>query len=202
MSSIPCDVVILPSPLLADIAISASQRLAQFDNLFVLEDGKYYPHASLYMLQLKTEDLDKARTLLSNIARATTPLQLTANRYDHTEGFIDAEYQTTSELAGLQNDVIKVLNSIRDGMREKDRARMQEANGLALENYQHYGYKHVGELFRPHMTLSRLSSNNDTALQVLGDIRAFDGIFLKLGLFEMGDNGTCIRKLGKWQLLK
>ena len=75
------------------------------------------------------------------------------------------------------------------------------ASGLALEDYQRYGYKHVGELFRPHMTLSRLSSTNDAALQVLGDISAFDGIFLKLGLFEMGDNGTCTRKLSERQLL-
>ena len=199
--SIPCDVVILPNPLLAEFAIAASQKLQQFDSFFTLLDGEYFPHASLYMLQLKTVDLPKVDEILSKIARVTTPLQLKAYRYDHTMGFIDAEYEKTPELIGLQQDVIKALNPIRDGMRKKDVERMREAEGLALENFQNFGYKPVGELFRPHMSLSRLKEDNPKALEVLGGINDFDGAFMQLGLFEMGDNGTCVRKINTYNFL-
>ncbi len=199
-NSIPCDVVLLPDPLLAGKAISASQKLKQFDSLFVLENGKYYPHTSLYMLQLNTDAIGKVEELLATIARVFSPLQLKASRYDHTMGFVDAEYEALPELAGLQDQVIKALNPIRNGMREKDKARMQEAEGLALKNFQDFGYKYAGELFRPHITLSRLNADNTAALDVLDNISGFDGIFLKLGLFEMGDNGTCIRKISEFNL--
>lgn len=200
-NSIACDVVILPNPLLADVAIAASQKLQQFDSLFVLEEGTCFPHASLYMLQLKIDDLPVVEEALSKIARVTTPPQLQAHRYDHTRGFIDAEYEKSPELVCLQRDVIKLLNPIRDGMRKKDMGRMKEAEGLALENFQNYGYKAVGELFRPHMTFARLKSNNLQALKVLGTLSDFNGPFMQLGLFEMGDNGTCIRKIKTFDFL-
>lgn len=200
-NSIPCDVVILPDPLLANFAVSASHKLQDFDSFFVLKDGKYFPHVSLYMLQLKVDDLPQVEEILSSLARVITPLQLQAYRYDHSMGFIDAEYEKFPELIGLQQDVIKALNPIRDGMRRKDVERMQEAQGLALDNFQNYGYKYVGDLFRPHMTLSRLKSDNPKALDVLGDIRDFSGAFMRLGLFEVGENGTCVRKIKTFDFL-
>ena len=201
MNSIPCDVVIRPNPLLADMAIATSQKFQQFDSLFTLEEGKRYPHASLYMLQLKIEDIATVEQLLAEIAAQFSPLQLEAHRYDHTTGFIDVEYAATPELVELQNKVIAALNPIRDGLREKDKPRMEAATGLKRENFEKYGYPYVGELFRPHMTLSRLKADNPDALNILGKPSEFNGAFMKLGLFEMGDNGTCIRKINEFSLL-
>jgi hypothetical protein len=198
--SIPCDVVILPDEILANKAIASSNVLKDFDSLFVLEDGKYYPHASLYMLQLAEDEVDRAKTLLSDIARHARKLTLEASRYDHTLGFVDTEYQRTLSLDNLQHVVVAALNPVRDGMREKDKERMVEATGLALENYKDYGYKYVGELFRPHITISRLTGQKPEALNGLGDLAQYSGSFSKIGLFEMGDNGTCIRKIGSWEL--
>ena len=201
MKSIPCDVVILPCTVLADNAVAASQTLQQFDSLFVLKDGEYFPHASLYMLQLKVEDLPEVEEVLAAIANVTMALELQACRYDHATGFIDAEYEKAPALVHLQRDVIKALNPIRDGMRKKDIERMQNAQGLALENFQAYGYKYVGELFRPHMTLTRLKEDNPKALEVLHQFSTFNGVFTRLGLFEMGDNGTCVREIKTFDFL-
>jgi hypothetical protein len=153
------------------------------------------------MLQLKTEDLSKVSDELFKIVGTVMQLQLKANQYNHTLGYIDAEYEKAPGLLGLQTEVIQALNPIRSGIREKDTAHMLEAKGLALKNFQTYGYPHVGELFRPHMTLGRLHTNDNAALEVLDSITEYTGSFVKLGLFEMGDNGTCIRKLGEWPLL-
>ncbi len=195
MSSLPCDVVILPNPLLAERAITASNKLSKFDSLFTLKMGDCYPHASVYMLQLKTESLDEVKRLLKTIVQSYSPPQLEAQLFDHTNGYIDVEYKKTPELVSLQADIVKLLNPIRDGMRAKDEVRMKEATGAKKESYQKYGWGSVGELYRPHMTLSRIESDNLGALEVLGEPSQFSGAFLKLGLFEMGDNGTAKRKI-------
>lgn len=200
MDSIPYDVVILPDPRLADIAIGASQKLQKFDSFFTLRDGECFPHVSLYMLQLKAKDLPKVEQILFNIAASTTLLQLQVYRYGYTMGFIDAEYEKFPELIGLQQATIKELNPIRDGMQQNDIERMHKAEGLALENFQTYGYKYVGDLFRPHMTLSRLKSDSSEALSTLNEVGNFSGTFTQLGLFEMGDDGTCVRKIKAFDL--
>lgn len=200
MSSIPCDVVILPSDELAAKAIAASKNLESFGTHFTLQIGKYYPHASVYMLQLKTEDLAKVKELLSDIAAKTDRLSLAASRYYQTKNYFDAEYQKTERLAGLQSAVVEALNPIRDGMRENDKTRMPEATGLALENFKKYGWNSIGELYRPHLTLTRFNNEQQNPERNLPDIGEFSGQFPKLGLFEMGDNGSAVRKIAVWNL--
>lgn len=200
MSSLPCDVVILPNDELANKAISASQKLAPLGGLFTLEIGKYFPHASLYMLQLKEDDLENVKSLLAEIASKTSILNLKASNYEQKEAYVDVEYARNEQTDSLQQQVVATLNPIRDGMREKDKARMLEATGLALENFQNYGYKYVGELFRPHITFTRFGNEQPTAQELLPELATFNGTFTKLGLFEMGDNGTCVRKIAEFDL--
>jgi hypothetical protein len=68
LDSLSFDVVLLPDAELSAKALSTSQSLAQFDSLFTLDNINMYVHASLYMLELKTADLDKATVLLKRIA--------------------------------------------------------------------------------------------------------------------------------------
>jgi uncharacterized protein DUF1045 len=200
MDSIPCDIVILPSAELAQKAIALSQQLRQHGTLFTLKDGAYFPHASLYMTQLKIADLDKVKTILADIAANTPQLDLTATRYDQAEGFIDADYARTETLDRLQMTVVEAINPIRDGMREKDKARMLATTGKARENLEKYGYRGVGGLFRPHITFTRFADGQPIDTGALPKPSEFSDKFIKLGLFEMGDNGTCVRKIAEFEL--
>lgn len=200
MNSIPCDIVILPADNLAKKAVDFSQQLAAQGTLFTLSSQGPFPHASLYMTQLKTADLDKAKTLLAAIAALTPQFDLICTRYDQAEGYIDTDYARTKTLDDLQMEVVKAINPIRDGMREKDKARMLEAAGKVRENLERYGYRGVGELFRPHLTLTRFANGQAIDIDLLPPPSEFSGKFTKLGLFEMGDNGTCIRKIAEFEL--
>lgn len=200
MNSLPCDVVILPNDELANKAILASQKLAPFGGLFTLEIGRYFPHVSLYMLQLKEDDLENVKSLLAEIASKTSALNLKVSNYEQKEAYVDVEYARNEQTDRLQQQVVAMLNPIRDGMLEKNKARMLEATGLALENFQNYGYKNVGELFRPHITFTRFGSEQPTAQELLPELATFNGTFTKLGLFEMGDNGTCVRRIAEFDL--
>ena len=184
MSSIPCDIVILSTDDLAQKAINLSERLVPYDTLYTLKDGAYYPHVSLYMTQLKVEDLDKVKAILASIANAASPLNLIAARYDQAEGFIDAEYTRTEAVGRLQMAVVKAINPIRDGMREKDKARILTAVGTVRENLEKYGYRGVGELFRPHMSFSRFAGGRSIDIAGLPEPAEFSGTFVKLGLLK------------------
>lgn len=85
-------------------------------------------------------------------------------------------------------------------MRESDVAKMADATGLKLENLQKYGYPAVGELFRPHITLTKFPAETEPDLTSLPDPTIFTGHFTKIGLFEMGENGTCVRPLATFEL--
>lgn len=205
MSSLPCDIVLLPSLELANKAIEASNAARQYENYFTLEDGKFYPHMSLYMFQLNEADIPKIEEVLSKIAKDFNIVSAKATTYSLGKGFgvgyVDPEYEVTDELSGLQNKVIEAVYPMRAGMRESDIKKMQDAEGLKLKNLEKYGYPAIGNLFRPHITLTRLKEHNPGVLDLLPqDISTFDGVFDRLGLFEMGENGTCIRKIAEFSL--
>lgn len=206
MNSLPCDVVLLPSADLASRAIKASNLITQkYDSFFTLEDGKYYPHMSLYMFQLTEVDISKIEAALADIAKSSNAITAKATTYRLGEGFgvgyVDPEYEVSSELSNLQNRVIEAVNPLRAGMRESDIRKMQDAKGLKLENLQKYGYPAIGELFRPHITLTRTKEHKPEVLELLPkDVSEFSGLFDRIGLFEMGENGTCVRKIAAFQL--
>jgi hypothetical protein len=152
------------------------------------------------MTQLKNADVEEAVRLLTTIATTTAPLSLIADTYFQEEGYIDANYVRTPELDTFQMTVIDAISPIRDGMRDKDKARLPLIQGVARENLERYGYRGVGELFRPHITLARFVSGDKIDPSDLPPAHNFSGFFSKLGLFEMGDNGTCIRKIAEFDL--
>jgi hypothetical protein len=147
MNSIPCDIVLLPNPELTQKAIALSKQLEKYGSRFTLKDGVYFPHISLYMVQLKQDDLEKIKTALADIV-ATPILELIAARYYQSHGYIDVEYRRTGALDVLQMAVIQAANPLRDGLLENDKARMQAATDKVLDNFTRYGYPAVGDCYR------------------------------------------------------
>lgn len=196
----PCNVVLLPKPELSQKAIDLSAQLQTHGSFFTLKDGAFFPHISLYMLQLKIADYGKVKELVGNISRSYKPFHLTAYKYDQNKGFIDAEYEKTTELIQLQEQIIDALNPIRDGMREKDIQRMQEASGIKRKYFEEYGYPNVGELFRPHLTITRFTDEELKNTARLPSPNVFSGVYDKVGFFESGENGTCIRLIADFSL--
>lgn len=203
MQSIPCDIVLLPDPTLAQRAVTFSEQLTKYETVSTLHANGPVPHVSLYMTQLKAADMERAQKLLADIAAHTRVFNLTANGYWLNARYFDADYARTDELIALQTAVVDAINPIRDGMRKKDKPRLLSAEGLARENLEKYGYPNIGELFRPHMTLTRFA-DEQLSIDAIEkpNAQTFAGTFDRLGLFAMGENGTCIRKIAEFQLKK
>jgi 2'-5' RNA ligase len=200
MDSISADIVILPSPAISALAIKVSSGLHQFGTLSVLEEGKIFPHASLYMCQLKTADLPKVESILTGIAARHSLKILEAAEYAQENRYIDIEYMRIQDLDQLQEQVLEFINPVRDGLRPQDEARLKTAKGQDLENLKKYGYRGVGEAFRPHLTLARFVLEQELDTSTLPQVSEFSGSFTHLGLFEMGPNGTCVRRIATFAL--
>lgn len=194
-TSLACDIVLLPSADLAQKAIAASKQLEPSGTLFTLSNQGPFPHISLYMTQLKSTDIEDASRRLAAVAASMQAFDLIAESYFQEAGYIDPSYAKTPALENLQMQVIDAINPIRDGMREKDKARLLTAEGVARSNLEQYGYRGVGELFRPHMTLTRFASDDPIDVSILPPVGLFSGQFASLALCEMGNNGTCVRKI-------
>jgi hypothetical protein len=200
--ALPYDIVLLPSDELANISIEASEKLSPLGSLFTLKTGQYYPHLSLYMLQLQQESIQAIINRLENIGANTSLIALEAKEYTTDWGYICAQYVATDDAEQLQHTVVEQCHSFRNGMKELDRKTMQKARGVTFDNLQQYGYKPIGELFEPHITLTRFDKPVDNIEESLPPIEEFNGYFDRIGLFEMGndDNGTCVREIASFRL--
>ena len=198
MNSIPCDIVMIPDTDVTNSAILLSKRLGKYETYFTLKDGEYYPHVSLYMVQLDMSKIDHIKDLLSGVATNSSKITLNPKEYHQEWGYVDIEYEREANSDKLQMDVVHALNPIRDGLRQKDIDRLPEAVGLERENIVTYGYRSIGKKFAPHITITRFAGRKDIDLTALPDISTFKATFSKIGIFEMGENGTCVRKIAEF----
>ena len=201
MNSIPCDIVMIPDTAVTNRFVSLSEQLSENQTYFTLKEGEYYPHASLYMVQLDMSKIDEIKKLLTNVAKNSLKVALTPKEYHQEWGYIGVEYNREPIVNQLQMDVVHALNPIRDGLRQKDIDRLPEAVGLERENILTYGYRSVGEKFAPHITITRFIDREDIDLTKLPDLSTMSATFSKIGIFEMGENGTCVRKIAEFSLI-
>lgn len=203
--TIACDVVLLPSEEQAAEAVKRSQALAGQGTLFTLDNQNFYAHASLYMFQLATDRVAECAEVLQKLAAGYSVQQLVQTGYGYLDsgpgkGFIDVTFERDASVDQLQMAVVGALNPLRSGMVEIVEPMLANATGQKLENLRRYGYPFVGELFRPHITLTKFPAETEPDLTALPDPTIFTGQFTKIGLFEMGSNGTCVRPLATFDL--
>lgn len=192
--------MVIPEPVLSKKVIEVSEKLNELDTYFTLDNENFFVHASIYMLQLNDAGLEKALNLLSIIAQETKKIDGVAKEYHYENNYIDTEYVRSKEFEDLQSVVLEKLNPIRDGLRQRDKEKLIVAVGEERETILKYGYRSVGNAFSPHVTFTCFKDNQEKAIELLPEKDLFKGKFVELGLFEMGENGTCVRKIKTWNL--
>ncbi|HEY0010565.1 MAG TPA: DUF1045 domain-containing protein, partial [Candidatus Paceibacterota bacterium] len=158
------------------------------------------PHLSLYMLQLKADGLAEAVERLSLIAARTPQVTALAGHYHYSHDYLAIEYAKSDALIAVQEEVISALNPLRNGLRENDTVRLATVRGEERSNILEYGYRSVGSLFKPHLTFTRFMGDQKTILDSLPPKETFNGAYDALGIYEMGEHGTCMRLVTSWTL--
>lgn len=177
----PYDVVLIPSDVVVARAVALSETLASRGSYFTLDDTSYFPHLSLYMLQLDGDGLDKTREVLSRIAGETQKLEGRVADYKYVNNYLEIDYTTSPELASLQERIVSGLNLLRSGLRDKEKIRLSTSTGKERENILQYGYRWIGDLFNPHITFARFKDNQESCLSTLPPKETFTGKFPSFG---------------------
>lgn len=195
MKSESFNIVIYPPADISKKAISVSKKLKKKGGLFVLDGKKYFPHLTIYMTEFPIKNVPKIRKILRNFAAKTKSFRATSLKYRQSaDGYIDVDYKKSKEIRELQKKIIAFLNPLREGLlRPKDEARMSELGKAQKRNIRRYGYRSVGAEFFPHLTFTKLEKFDKSALSKIGKSN-FSFEVDKIGLFYLGDYGTC-RKL-------
>jgi hypothetical protein len=197
-------VVLLPTTDIGRRSAEVSHELARHGTEFILQDGQFSPHLSLYMGRFDKQVGWEVELQLGQIAKSVPPPWLTADRYtqDLDEGMIEVSYAKSASVTRLQDLVVSALNPLRCGLRPRDPVGrvlaewLPTTTGEVRGNLERYGYDEIGGQFRPHITFTRFTERN-LRIDVGGlpPLTEFTGLFPRLGLFEMAEHGTCTRRL-------
>ncbi|MFI6600130.1 2'-5' RNA ligase family protein [Nonomuraea sp. NPDC050536] len=203
------DVVLLPPAGIAAEAVKLSRQCAEPAGAeFVLTEERVYPHLSLFMAVYTPEQRAAAVERLAGIGRRTPVIDLRADRFAGNEhGMFELFYDKSEAITALQEDVLAAVAPLRAGWRRHDPVGRVLADyrlsapAPARDNLERYGYDEVGELFRPHITLTRFQQRDhqvDPAL--LPSTQAFTAAFDTLALCVMGEHGTCTEIVARFTL--
>ncbi|TKK78905.1 hypothetical protein FDA94_36560 [Herbidospora galbida] len=201
MSALPVyDAVLLPGAVVEERSVRLSAWCAEFAPAeFTLRTGELYPHISLYMANFESARLGEACEALRLIGERTPEIPLEGGHFAaNDQGMFELFYRKTGAVTRLQEDLLAALGPLRTGLRERDPVgRVLAEHRLvappeARANLDRHGYDEIGELFRPHITMTRFRERGlQVPAELLPPARSFDEVYRTLALCVMGEHGTC-----------
>jgi hypothetical protein len=188
------NIALLPSDAVRQKAMALSESLSSFGSYFVLDGRDFTPHATVYMTEFGEDNFPIIFTKLQKLISNTAPVAMQAEKYFmNATDYIDIQYHKTDSLMDLH---FKTINELSD-LRQKLPVDASKYTGpdaeLMYQNAKDFGYSIGGkQLYRPHLTLSKMKQPNKDALDSL-KWDNFDFQPVQLGFFEADELGACRR---------
>ncbi len=181
-----------------------AELLKTFDNKIILDAHKCLPHLSLCMGVVQDEDIPEVTSILSDIARESFPLKLTA------ESVQAATLSAGNKISGLAiantDDLQKLHNTVMQKLRSflsyEAQAPMfynpPEVEDITLTWVKGYSSKHDNPtLFRPHITVGFGETDRADTFALPIDFTAST-----LALCQLGNYCTCRKVYSTFSLSK
>ncbi|MEV8633813.1 DUF1045 domain-containing protein [Streptosporangium sp. NPDC051023] len=204
------DAVLLPGADVNERSVRLSEWCAKLAlTEFVLRADKLYPHISLYMANFASAQLGAVLEALEQVSERTSEIALEADHFaGNDQGMFELFYRKTEAVARLQEDVIARLDPLRVGLRERDPLGRVLADHrlvappVARANLDRHGYDEIGELFRPHITMTRFQQRDQQVpADLLPPAESFGEVYRTLALCVMGEHGTCTEVVETFELV-
>ncbi len=195
------NVALIPSEVVGIHAIEMSQMFEGNGGMFTLDSAHTYPHVSLYHVPLDPEKEEEVIQVLRETLAGIQPMPLKQSEYRSTSrGFVNVGYEKNESLMNLHRAVLQSLEPFwarEIGEEEKNEERSPEQQA----SMSRYGWHAADTLFDPHLTFSRLEEPNPERVT---DMKSQNFSFVSdlVGLFELGEHGTCTRCLAIFELQK
>jgi len=199
------NVVCLPDSEITKQAIHLSSEVSKLaESNYTLDGIKYFPHITLYQSAFPTKNIDSIKSALTSLANQIRPLDIRMNNLSVLLEFLFWDAVKTPELLALQSAVVAALNPFREGsLLSEDRQRldMPDFPQVMKDNIQTYGYPLIGDLYSPHISLTRFTDST-LALKAQRQLETPSMQFTvsSLHLANRGPDGTVNKIFENYQL--
>lgn len=195
------NIAILPNNDISKKAVEVAKELTkEVDSFFGVDDKNYFPHLTIYMLEIPIKNLDAVFEKVKQITNSISPIEGVFGDFNSNSGFMDVEVKKTTKLQKFHEQIIEEINPLRFGYKINNQKKLKNKD-LKKDNILKYGFPYAMELYRPHLTLGRLK-NEKLAQEKIKNIRWPIEKFRidTIGVFKSGDHGTCVKLLKKFKL--
>ena len=195
------NVAVMPSTEVAAQIEFLSRELTSQGTLFTVDGVSLHAHLTLYMARFGSGRITEVRERVRQAVSALPALQLRHSGYLVTPGrYYEVSYARTDELMAAHHAVLKTLAGLRH--RPGDpvvESFFGEYGGEQRENARESGYDLAGDLYRPHITVTRFKDRLDAGglPQSPRDLSFEAG---RIGLFAADANGAAVRFIASFDL--
>lgn len=189
------NVVLLPDRKVFNKALTYSYNITRrFSHEFVLDSEKFRPHITLYQGYYPNRNIEKLISGLEKMENPDEEVNAEMNEFHLShETFVFWNCIKTPELQNLHERILTIANPFREGnippitqelypsLSDKEK-RMVDVTGSILNK----------ELFRPHITLTRLKHIEDGAdvLKSIGKGEKMSFLPYSIAVTRLGAHGT------------
>jgi 2'-5' RNA ligase len=192
------NIAIIPTPIVAEHAQTASEFVAGAEETcFVLDQSTRLPHISLYHIPLEESSIQEVTALLRGIAESLSPFSLESKGYHIWNGeWIDVSYELNETFFKLHMTILEAIAPLRIQKGDFDmKENWSDSSPARQENLELYSWSEARDLFRPHLTLTRLVGRVEEVFLESIPEKNFSFEATTLGLYELGEHGTCTKLL-------
>jgi len=199
---------VLRSPPGVGEAITAlSREIAEtYDEYFILDAEQFFPHVTIYAPEYPSAKQSNVLSSVEAIALKTSRLTLGYVGTTSKQGYVGLRMKLTDEMRDLHIELVEKLNPLRGeqlraAYREDAADYQMRFSDDQKGNIKKYGFPEAMSLYNPHMTVIRLKDEaeaKEVAERLSWIIDSFE--FTQLGVYAMGDHGTCIEELAAFDL--
>jgi 2'-5' RNA ligase len=200
--SVLLNICILPEEASGNECVALSQQLQSEHVRFVLDGVNKFAHMTVYMTRFPLESLHKVLEATEKALSNSESVACKHVGYFMTEGgYLEVSFRKTKEFLALQDLLITALKDFRlhpgKPFEEKYFAPYTSAQ---QKNAQETGYDLAGELYRPHITLTRYKEG-----EVPETFPAFVAANLsfqakKICVFKADENGAVFELLKEFSI--
>jgi 2'-5' RNA ligase len=174
--------------------------------VFYIDDRKYFAHITVYSPEFSEKNIPKIIEAVKKISERISKFDLPVMGFSAEDRSVIIDFEKTDKMVKIHETILNALNQFRNGkIQEKYFSRIKEGkySKEQVEMIQKYGYPNVLELYHPHLTLGRFTSQ-EIAEKVARNLDSGNDLkiirIIGIGISEMGPNGTCTNIIKEFDL--
>lgn len=174
--------------------------------IFHIDDKNYFTHITVYSPEFPEKNTPQIIKAIEEISEGISKFDLLVVGLNAEDGFVIINFEKTDRVVKIHEAVVNALNQFRNGkIREKYLNEIKEGkySKEQVEMIQKYGSPNVLKLYRPHLTLGKLTSQ-EVAKGVVRSLNSGNDLktvkIIGIGISEMGPNSTCTNIIKEFDL--